>query len=130
MQIFLKVAAVQVKIVISLKDEFMQQKIGKLIGAAECGITGENPVQVKPVLGTQLGHARPKGRNIHGMHDDETAVDVFRFQFFAQLQGRSNPRIFTAVYTGGDEHGRAVIFPVDKRCRDGIQGTRNINEST
>ena len=34
MQIFLKVAAVQVKIVVSLEDEFAQQEISELIGAA------------------------------------------------------------------------------------------------
>ena len=66
----------QVQIVVSLKNKFIQQEISKFIGAAEGRIAGKDAIQVQPVFGTDLCHARPKGRNVYRVHDDKAAVDI------------------------------------------------------
>ena len=106
----------------------MQQKISELVSAAERSVAGENAVQVQSVLGAELRHARPKSRDIHGMHDDEAAVDILGLQFFSQLHGSGDSRILAAMYAGRDKHSRAVIFTVDDRHRDGVQRARHIDK--
>ena len=128
MQILLQVAAVQVKIVIHLENKLMQQKISELVSAAERSVAGKDAVQIQSVLGAELRHAGPKRRYVHGVHDDEAAVDILGLQFLSQFHGSGDARILASVHTGRDKHGRAVIFPVDDRHRDGVQRARHVHE--
>ena len=109
----------EVDIGVGVAEEYLLHGVGDALGEGAIRCTGEDPVEVLPVLEDQAHGPVGEAGGVHQVDDGETAGEVLRTQFLRELQGGLDAHVLGGVDTGGEEHSGTGPRPVQEGHRQG-----------
>src|SRR5215469_5996559 len=77
---FDQIAAVQVNVVIRLRDHVAEDPVGDLFGGSAVGIAWKDAVGILTVQRTYINGAGGECRHVEHGHNDHAAAQIFRFE--------------------------------------------------
>ena len=109
-----QVAAVQVHVVVGLRDHVVEHPRGDLLRRRAVRVSRKHSVQVLAVERTDVDRTRGESRHVHHRHDDHAASQRRRIDRAAEIERRRDARVFSRMHAAGHDERRSVGAAVDR----------------
>src|SRR5215469_9291041 len=117
---FDQIAAVQVNVVIRLRNHISKDPVGNLFRGSAAWIAGEDAIGILAIERTYIYGARCESRHVKHGHDYDAAAEILWFKGAPEFERRSDACVFGGMDTGGDNESRTLSRAVNQPHRKAI----------
>ena len=112
------ITAVQIHIVICLREKFCHNSISDPVTKCTIRISRENSVQVFSILISKTHGTVFESSSVHQTDHYDISCDLLRIQLICKLHSCLNSYIFCIMYPTGDQNSLPLFFSTDQCYRN------------